>query len=112
MGPHLPNPLNQYSVFGNHTWHFSFRAQIIFIRDVIDEERHLYIASNKALRENIFTMIICIENRIPLFVVGKPGTSKSLSKSMVFDAMKGYSSKNDFFKRMKQARTSQSLSKE
>ena len=47
----------------------------MFIREVIDEEQHVNIASNKALKENIFMMIICIENRIPLFVVGIPGSS-------------------------------------
>lgn len=46
-------------------------------------------------------MIVCIENRIPLFVVGKPGSSKSLSKSMVLDAMKGDQSRSDLFKEMK-----------
>jgi len=45
--------------------------------------------------------IVCIENRIPLFLVGKPGSSKSLSKAMVVDAMKGGSSHSDFFKNLK-----------
>ena len=72
----------------------------MFIHEVIDKEQHVNIATNKALKENVFMMIICIENRIPLFVVGKPGSSKSLSKSMVIDAMKGNSSKNELFKRM------------
>ena len=76
----------------------------MFIREVIDEEQHVNIASNKALKENIFMMIICIENRIPLFVVGKPGSSKSLSKAMIMDAMKGTAAKSDLFKRMKQVR--------
>ena len=73
----------------------------MFIRKVIDKEQHVNIAMNKALTENVFMMIICIENRIPLFVVGKPGSSKSLSKSMVLDAMKGNSSKTELFRRMK-----------
>ena len=73
----------------------------MFIREVIDKEQHVNIAMNKALKENVFMMIICIENRIPLFVVGKPGSSKSLSKAMVIDAMKGNSSKKELFKRMK-----------
>ena len=73
----------------------------MFIREVIDKEQHVNIAMNKAPKENVFMMIICIENRIPLFVVGKPGSSKSLSKAMVIDAMKGNSSKKELFKRMK-----------
>ena len=47
------------------------------------------IARNVALRENVFMMVICIELRIPLFLVGKPGSSKSLAKSIVADSMLG-----------------------
>ena len=45
------------------------------------------IARNKALSENVFMMVVCIELRIPLFVVGKPGSSKSLAKTVVTDKM-------------------------
>ena len=47
------------------------------------------IARNQALKENVFMMVICIELRIPLFLVGKPGSSKSLAKTIVADAMQG-----------------------
>ena len=47
------------------------------------------IACNEALRENVFMMVVCIELRIPLFVVGKPGSSKSLAKTVVADNMLG-----------------------
>ena len=46
-------------------------------------------ALNAALVENIYLMVVAIECKIPLFLVGKPGTSKSLAKSMVQDAMTG-----------------------
>ncbi|CAG2214565.1 RNF213 [Mytilus edulis] len=49
-----------------------------------------------------FAMIVCIELRIPLFLVGKPGSSKSLAKSIIADAMQGGLSKKDFFKDYKQ----------
>ena len=52
-------------------------------------------------------MIVCIENRIPLFLVGKPGSSKSLSKAMVVDAMKGAASNQDLFRKMKRVSKSQ-----
>ena len=45
------------------------------------------IARNAALRENVFMMAICIELRIPLFLVGKPGSSKSLAKSIIQASM-------------------------
>ena len=41
------------------------------------------------LQENVWMMAIMIELRIPLFIVGKPGSSKSLAKSVVTDVMQG-----------------------
>lgn len=46
-------------------------------------------AKNQALRENIFTLIVCIANKIPLFICGKPGCSKSLAIQLVFKHLKG-----------------------
>ncbi|KAM9358387.1 E3 ubiquitin-protein ligase rnf213-alpha-like [Symphorus nematophorus] len=60
------------------------------------------IARNEALKENFFMMVICVELRIPLFIVGKPGSSKSLSKTLVADAMQGPASHSELFKRLKQ----------
>ncbi|XP_061741549.1 E3 ubiquitin-protein ligase rnf213-alpha-like isoform X1 [Nerophis ophidion] len=60
------------------------------------------IARNGALKENVFMMVLCIELRIPLFLVGKPGSSKSLSKTLVADAMQGQAAHSDLFKRLKQ----------
>ena len=37
------------------------------------------IALNNHFKENIFCMFICIFARIPLFVCGKPGSSKTIS---------------------------------
>lgn len=37
------------------------------------------IAMNEALTENIYVIVVCILNKIPVFVVGKPGTSKTLA---------------------------------
>ncbi|XP_030005629.1 E3 ubiquitin-protein ligase rnf213-alpha-like [Sphaeramia orbicularis] len=60
------------------------------------------IARNNALKENVFMMVLCIELRIPLFLVGKPGSSKSLSKTLVADAMQGQAAHSDLYKRLKQ----------
>ncbi|KAM6957229.1 E3 ubiquitin-protein ligase rnf213-alpha-like [Aplochiton taeniatus] len=60
------------------------------------------IAKNKALKENVFMMVICIELRIPLFLVGKPGSSKSLSKTLVADAMQGQAAHSELYKFLKQ----------
>ena len=56
------------------------------------------IARNAALRENVFMMAICIELKMPLFIVGKPGSSKSLAKSIINESMRGKDSKNDLLK--------------
>nr|XP_043906230.1 E3 ubiquitin-protein ligase rnf213-alpha isoform X2 [Solea senegalensis] len=60
------------------------------------------IARNNALKENVFMMVLCIELRIPLFLVGKPGSSKSLSKTLVADAMQGQAAHSDLYKKLKQ----------
>ena len=60
------------------------------------------IARNTALSENVFMMVVCIELRIPLFVVGKPGSSKSLAKTVVADNMQGDAGRSLLFKTFKQ----------
>lgn len=60
------------------------------------------IARNAALKDNVFLMIVCIELTIPMFLVGKPGSSKSLSKTIVFDNMRGANSREPFFKNLKE----------
>ena len=60
------------------------------------------IARNAALRENVFMMALCVELRIPLFLVGKPGSSKSLAKSIVADSLLGWASENELLKGFKE----------
>ena len=62
------------------------------------------IAANQALKENVFMMIVCIELRIPLFLVGKPGSSKSLAKTIVANAMKGDRAPSEIFRAFKMVR--------
>ena len=62
----------------------------------------MYIAHNSALRENVFMMVVCIENRLPLFLVGKPGSSKSLAKTMVTNSMQGKQSQSELLRSFKQ----------
>ena len=63
------------------------------------------IAPNTALSENVFMMVVCIELRIPLFVVGKPGSSKSLAKTVVADNMQGDAARSKLFRSFKQVKT-------
>ncbi|XP_077184308.1 E3 ubiquitin-protein ligase RNF213 isoform X2 [Paroedura picta] len=60
------------------------------------------IARNLALKENVFMMVICIELKIPLFLIGKPGSSKSLAKTIVADAMQGQAAYSELYKELKQ----------
>lgn len=76
-----------------------FRCQENFVKELNLDDN---IACNQALCENVFMMVICTELRIPLFVVGKPGSSKSLAKTIVQDNMQGHSSRSQLFKNFKQ----------
>ncbi|XP_059181122.1 E3 ubiquitin-protein ligase rnf213-beta [Centropristis striata] len=74
-------------------------CQDFFLQNIQTRET---IAKNVALKENVFLMVVCIELRIPLFLVGKPGSSKSLAKTVVADAMQGQNSHCDLFRKLKQ----------
>ena len=55
-------------------------------------------ALNRALKENLFTLFFGITNKIPVFIVGKPGCSKSLSVQLLYQSMKGESSEDPLFR--------------
>ena len=59
-------------------------------------------ARNAALRENVFVMLVCILNKIPVFVVGKPGCSKSLSIQLIRSNLRGRDSKDPLFLKLPQ----------
>jgi len=73
-------------------------AQVNELTRLMYIEKSKGIALNRALKENLFTIFICITNKIPLIIVGKPGTSKSLSFQIVYNTMKGKYSENMYFK--------------
>ncbi len=56
------------------------------------------IALNRVLLENIFSTFVCILTKIPIFLCGKPGCSKSLSVNIVLNALIGNRSKDKVFK--------------
>ena len=58
------------------------------------------IGLNSLLKENIFAMIVCIQQKIPLFIVGKPGSSKSLAMNLVTKSFKGRLSNHDIFRNL------------
>ena len=67
-----------------------------FIADNLNLDKT--IARNGALLENLFALFVCINKQIPIFIIGKPGSSKSLSIQIISNAMRGTTSKNEFFK--------------
>ena len=66
-------------------------------REMIIEEGK-GIALNRALRENLFTTFVCIENTVPIIIIGKPGTGKSLSFQILFNTLKGENSESVMFR--------------
>ncbi|XP_053401074.1 uncharacterized protein LOC123550673 [Mercenaria mercenaria] len=59
-------------------------------------------ARNTALQENVFVILVCIFNRIPIFVVGKPGCSKSLAMQLIKSNLRGKDSEDEFFRELPQ----------
>ena len=70
------------------------------IQDIIADSVELEkgIAKNRALLENLFSIFVCLNTKIPLFIIGKPGSSKSLSSQLIFKSMNGKDSSNEFFR--------------
>ena len=58
------------------------------------------IATNRALLENIFSLFVAINSKVPIFIVGKPGCSKSLSMQLITKSMQGTASEMPFFKKL------------
>ena len=55
-----------------------------------------YITITSAIEENLFLEFVCINNRIPLFIIGQPGTSKSCSLSIILNNALGSRAPNPF----------------
>ena len=74
-----------------------------FLLDQIELDKG--IGKNQLLKENLFLLFLAVVTKIPLIIVGKPGTGKSLSAQLIYNSMKGKYSKNDkigFFKKYPQ----------
>eukprot|EP00347_Sterkiella_histriomuscorum_P010832 403374756 len=55
------------------------------------------IGMSQTLKENIFVIITCILNNIPLIITGKPGSSKTLAMNLITKSFKGLLSSKAFF---------------
>jgi len=79
---------------------FNFESFPNIIQNIIADAMELErgIAKNSALLENLFAIFVCLNTKIPLFIIGKPGCSKSLSAQLIFKSMNGKDSSSEFFK--------------
>ena len=73
----------------------NFEFALITDKNIILEKG---ISKNRALHENIFSLFATILAKVPIFIVGKPGCSKSLSVQLIIRTMLGKSSNNLLFK--------------
>ncbi|KAL4499721.1 hypothetical protein ABPG72_017261 [Tetrahymena utriculariae] len=56
------------------------------------------IAKSSSLKQNAFLLFFCIVNRIPVCLIGPPGSSKSLALKCLITSMQGKQSKKAFFR--------------
>ncbi|XP_060751752.1 E3 ubiquitin-protein ligase rnf213-beta isoform X2 [Tachysurus vachellii] len=95
ISQYFPQPLNSKQALELEI----SSCQDFFLQTIQTRET---IAKNLALKENVFLMVVCIELKIPLFLVGKPGSSKSLAKTVVAYAMQGQASSSELFQKLKE----------
>ncbi|PKC59724.1 hypothetical protein RhiirA1_492293 [Rhizophagus irregularis] len=78
---------------------------------IIREEQEDYIkrmqcppntAYNEALLENVLVTIVCILTKIPLFLIGAPGSSKSLAIRLISSNLRGADSYDKYFRELPQ----------
>lgn len=75
------------------------------MKKVIDQEQTNFlnmlklpeknIAKNRALKENTFCTFVCVMNKIPILIIGCPGSSKSLSIRILASNFIGKSSESE-----------------
>ena len=62
-----------------------------FLLNQIEKDKG--IGENQLLKENLFLLFLAVVTKIPLIIVGKPGTGKSLSSQLIYNSMRGKYSK-------------------
>ena len=72
--------------------------EISKISNQMNIEKAKGIALNRTLKENLFTCFTCIINKVPLIIIGKPGTGKSLTFQILYNSMKGEYSESKLFR--------------
>lgn len=75
---------------------YNYQKEEEFINDILENEQKILvqraknlhkipndIAVNNPFKENLLTMFVCIYSRTPLFVCGKPGSSKTITVNIL-----------------------------
>ena len=95
----LINDFGKYDNIDNLD-HFNFNQILLneedFILDNITLEKG--IIKNRILKQNIFLSFISLVTHIPLIMIGKPGSSESLSVQLITKEMRGEYSTKKLFK--------------
>ncbi|RIA83496.1 hypothetical protein C1645_880465, partial [Glomus cerebriforme] len=90
---------------------YKFNVDGEIISRIMREEQENYInrmqcppntAKNEALLENVLAMIVCILTKIPCFIIGESGSSKSLALKLICQNLRGVDSNDDYFRRLPQ----------
>ena len=84
------------------------KIDINHIKKIYEDEMAFYLnnmkvpqglALNEALSENVFAILVCLVNKIPIFICGKPGCSKSLAIKLVKNNLLGKKSTCTLFQK-------------
>ena len=105
------NQLRKDFLFNLESIFDEFNISVEEVLELLNVEMMIYIseigdkipqnvAINKALKENVFLMITCFMTKVPLFICGKPGSSKTLSLNLVLSSLTGTSSQSILFSRL------------
>ena len=57
------------------------------------------ISKNRILKDNVLLLFISVITKIPLIMIGKPGSGKSLSAELIYKSLRGKYSKEKFFRK-------------
>ncbi|CAG8510048.1 23700_t:CDS:10 [Cetraspora pellucida] len=93
--------------FETHNVHIDEKEFMKIIRDEQEDYINRMVcppntAKNEALLENVLVMTICILTRIPVFIIGAPGSSKSLAIRLVGQNLRGSDSNDEYFRKLPQ----------
>ncbi|XP_065844233.1 uncharacterized protein [Oscarella lobularis] len=83
----------QFEKFGNIRLYKSFKEDVTKVIDNFVTREHFVfppgVALNRALKENVFATVACVQTKVPLAIIGAPGSSKTLSFNIVRDNLHG-----------------------